>query len=239
MIELSWQQWVTIGLGVWVLLLSTAVVICLYRSYNTNAATNTVENDPLPIQRGGTGVTTIADLKAKLNVKDVASIAQGGTGVSNIYALKAALGIASGVQTPFSYAGPGNATDAALVNPTMFRDSFGNTYNITGYSTEQTTYVDIIGQIKGNIVSASQTALQGKLPFPVDPSSRVAIGGVIGCWAGRPDDGATWAASAANGWIVQQTNGSVYIYVKWNFSLSPAVVGHSMIITYTVRLYST
>lgn len=226
--------WLLIFVGVWLLIITAAIAICMY--YIFRPKSGITNSDPLTVQKGGTGVSTIADLKTKLNVKEVTPVTQGGTGVTNMFALKSALGIAAGVQKPFNY-NAGNATDAALINPTMFYDMLGNTYTITGYSTDQTNYVDVIGQIRGSI--ASQTAIQGKLPLPVDPSSRVAMGGIISCWAGNTEDSTTWASSAANGWIVQQTNGSVYIYVKWNFSLLPAKSGNSMIVTYMVRLYST
>lgn len=226
-------------MSVAILLLFCTIGVSVALYYQQHPQKNTeLSSSTIPVDKGGTGCTSISELKKKLNIQSLLPVSGGGTGVSNINSLKSLLGLDPNVIQPLLYAS-GNSEDAKLVNPTMFYDVLRNTYTINGFYTQQTSGVEIWGILKGSIVSANQKKIQGKLPFPVDPAAYTAVGSVLSCWAGTStDDSTDWVASPGKGFIVQQTNGSVYIYVNFDFGTSPASVGGNIIVTYMVKMFN-
>lgn len=238
--DVTWDKWLLfVCVGLVVVCLAGVSVSLFYQFFHKSSSTDETTPSVLPINQGGTGVSTLTELKKKLNIQDLVPVSGGGTGVSNLSSLKNALGLDPDVLQPLSYAS-GNVEDAKLVNPTMFYDVFGNTYVMSGFYTKQTSSVEIWGTLEGAIVSTAQKRLQGKLPFPVNPASYRAMGSVLSCWAGgSKDDSTDWVLSPAKGFVVQQSNGSVYIYVYWDFGLTPATVGGKLVITFMVKLFAT
>ena len=225
-----WYEWLVLGLVFCVA--SAALVLSVFPftipiKRGGTAATsvplaraNLGIPEVIPITSGGTGAIDVTSARKALSIPTVLPILSGGTGVTNVGDLLKVLGVSSVTTTSFSF--PGNATAplATASNNTGFYDDRCNrSYTVSGVYVKIGNDYIVFGMLSSSYVNgeSGKTACRGLLPFPIDPVTYTAFGGLLGGFVGADTiDESKWNEYSSVGYIVQnQSSKGVYLYNTW------------------------